>query len=79
MEPCIDITAGAAHRKVVVGLLLEDFKRSGFETAERVVELAFAAVIQHVQARLQVIVEGMAQAHAQRFIAVGVMVAVAGV
>ncbi|MNG26531.1 hypothetical protein D3C84_1115310 [compost metagenome] len=75
----VDVTADTAHIEFVVGLLLDRLERIHVEAPERVVELAFAAVIQRVGADFDVIAECVAQAQAERLVSVLVMVAVAGV
>ncbi|MNC32518.1 hypothetical protein D3C75_808780 [compost metagenome] len=67
----VDVTADTAHIEFVVWLLLD--------CPERVVEFAFATIIQRVGADLDVIAECVAKAHAKRLVSVLVMVAVAGV
>ena len=79
VDPGIDITADAAHGKVAVRLLLERFEGRRVKAPEWIVELAFAAVIQQVGADFDVVGEGMAQAQTDRFVAVFVMIAVAGI
>ena len=64
VDPGIDITADAANVEIAVGLLLDRFERGHVEASERIVELAFATVIQQVGADFDVISQRMAEAQA---------------
>ncbi|MNF79136.1 hypothetical protein D3C84_613420 [compost metagenome] len=76
VDPGVDVAADTADIEFVVGLLLIRTARDVVVTAERTIKLALATVLQHVGADFDIVVQGMAQAQAERFVAVRVMVAI---
>ncbi|MNN02479.1 hypothetical protein D3C81_1151410 [compost metagenome] len=72
----VNVTAQAADAEVGVGLLTEALEGNGVEAAERVVVLAAPTAVEQVQAGLEALTEGVAQAQVQRLVAVGVVVTI---
>ncbi|MNE14738.1 hypothetical protein D3C80_1076260 [compost metagenome] len=79
IDLCINVAADAAHIEVVVGLLLIGLVRHVIVTAERTIKLALATVIQQVGADFDVFRQGVTQAQAEGFVAVGVVIAITGI
>ena len=78
VELGVDVRAGAADGVVGIGLLADTLPGSEIIATKAVVIFRLAPAIQQVETHLQLIAELMAQVQAQRLIAIGIMVAVAG-
>src|ERR1700712_2919919 len=74
----VEVRTQVAELEITVLLLANAVERDWVEQAERVVKLGLAFVIQRVETDFHVVVQPVAEVQAQRLVAVGVVVVIAG-